>query len=209
MDLNIRVLMNRIAEVQLRLFTAQISYAYLNSLIQPPTPSRGHYTASELKKLQTELDGLVSHCEEATRLLARQTVANAVSETLLRGKVGQMERELDGVERIEDIVNGMVGRMTVAKDLLLLDMSKLDALGQILKQLGEKVAAPTQHLEADISNQPRMRDTETIAEIVVLQGLTGVRNVDDVRKILLKGNRLEQDLFESSIQCITDSLDET
>ena len=204
-------LMNRIAEVQLRVFTAQISHAYLTSLSQPPTPrSQSNYTLSELKNLQVELDGLVLHCEEATRLLSRQNVMDRVSDALLRGRVERMEKELDGVERIEDVMEGMVGRMTVARDLLVLEMSKLNALGQILSQLGEKITTPAQQLKGPGSNQLLLqRDTETTADTAILQSLIGIRNVDDVRKILFKGDRLDRELYDSSIQHVTNSVNET
>src|ERR1700721_267784 len=99
----------RLADVQSRLFAAQVSHVYLKSLNQPPTPSRTlsnipiNFT-SHTKQLQTELDTLIGNCSEATKLLARQTVVTRISETLVRGRVDQLEQELDGVQTIEDIM---------------------------------------------------------------------------------------------------------
>lgn len=161
---------------------------------------------SELKTLHTEIDALVSHCEEATRLLARQSVMDQVSDTLLRGRIEKLEKELDGVERIEETLEGMIGRMTVVRDLIVFEMSKLDALSQVSSQLKEKLTSTTQNQIQDGSSQPRK--SEITSEMVLLQSLIGIGDTDDVRKILLKGDRLDKDLFESSLQNLKNAMNE-
>lgn len=196
------------ADIQCRLFTAQISHTYLFSLAQPPTPLRNQSsthtnTMAELKTLQSELDALVSHCDEASRLLARQTVTNQVSDTLLRAQIEEMERELDGVERIEGTLEAMIGRTTVAKDLISLEMSKIDAVGQILSQLGTKLPPRANKVKEEASRQPvGRRNPEDPPETMALQNLIGVRDADDITKFITKGDRLDKELFDSSSQSV-------
>ena len=199
------------ADVQFRLFTAQVSHAYLTALSQPPTPSRNKSNtpsnvAAELKTLQTEIDVLVSNCEEATRLLARQSVMNQVSETLSRGRVEKMERELDGVERIENSLEDMIGRMTIARDLILFEMSKLDALNQVSCQL-DKVGFTTQSKTE--RGPQKSKEREVVNEIATLQNLIGVGNADDLRKIMFKWDRLDKELFDSTFQNVKVAMGET
>lgn len=164
-------------------------------------------TISELKTLQTEIDALVSHYDEATRLLARQSVMERVSDTLLRGRIERMEKELDTVERIENTLEGMIGRMTASRDLMLYETSKLDALGQVCRQLKEKLMSTT---ESTLEIGPSLpRETELANVMVELQNLVGIGNADDGRNFLLKADRLDKELFESSVQNVSGTMDET
>jgi len=203
-----------LADIQCRLFTAQISYTYLSSLAQPPTPLRNQSTThtntiAELKTLQSELDALVSHCEEATRLLARQTVTNQVSDTLLRSRIEEMERELDGVERLEGTLEAMIGRTTVAKDLMVLEMSKVDALRKILSQMATKLSSRGNKVKEDTSREQRRKNPDSPPEMMALKGLIGVRDADDIMKIITKGNRMDKELFDSSSRNVLEPVLET
>jgi hypothetical protein len=207
------VLSTRLADAQFRLFTTQVSYAYLTSLNQPPTPSRNQSnvhtnTMSELKTLQAELEALVTHCEEATRLLARQRVMDKMSDTALRERIGRLERQLDGVQRVEDSLEDMIGRMAAAKSLIILEMSKLDALGQVLYRLGESLTTPALKQMTNGSSQQRPKSIEATTEMIFLQSLIGIRDADDVEKILLKAGRLDKELFDASAQKVKNTLDE-
>ena len=117
-----------------------------------------------------------------------------------------MEKELDAVERIENTLEGMIGRMNVARELLLYETSKLDALGQVSSQLKEKLASSTQK-KLEIGSSPP-KETELANEMVKLQNLVGIGNADDTRIFLLKGNRLDKELFESSLRNVTGAMDE-
>jgi len=161
-----------------------------------------------MKTLGTELDALVTHCQDATQLLANQSVMDKVSDTLVRGSIERMEKELDGVERLEDTVEAMIGRMTIARDLLRQEMSKVDALGQMLSGLGGKLA-PTVQNGAVSRECQAVSDDVKVAEMVTLQNLIGVRNTGDVDKIVSKGDRLEKELLESSLKDVTATMDET
>lgn len=164
---------------------------------------------AELKTLQSELDALVSHCEEASRLLARQAVANQVSDTLLRARIEEMERELDGVECIEGTLETMIGRTTIARDLMALELSKLDALGQILGQMATKLPPPGNKVKENASRQHQRKNPEIPPETMALQGLIGVRDADDVTKILTKGDRMDRELFDSSSRNVLEPVRET
>jgi len=129
-----------------------------------------------------------------------------VSDTLLRERIERMERQLDGVERIEEILEGMIGRMTVARDLTIYEMSKLDALGEMSSQLKGKLTSNTQKQFQNGLSQPK--EAQTSSEMATLQNLIGIGNAEDVRKILLKGNRLDKDLFQSSLYIVKDAMDE-
>jgi hypothetical protein len=117
-----------------------------------------------------------------------------------------MERQLDGVERIEGILEGMIGRMTVARDLAIFEMSKLDALGEMSSQLKEKLTSNTQKQFQNGLSQPK--EAQSSSEIATLQNLIGIGIAEDMRKILLKGNRLDKDLFQSSLHIVGDAIDE-
>ena len=129
-----------------------------------------------------------------------------VSDTLLRGRIERMEKELDAVERIENTLEGMIGRITVARELMLYETSKLDALSQVSSQLNERLTSTTQNKLEIGSSLPR--ETELASEMVELQNLVGIGNADDGRNFLLKGNRLDKELFESSVQNVTEKMDE-
>ena len=164
---------------------------------------------AELKTLHSELDALVLHCEEATRLLARQTVTNQVSDTLLRARIEEMERELDGVERIEGTLEAMIGRTIVAKNLMLLEMSKVEALGQLLNQLGTKLPARANKVNEEVSPQDRPRSPDISPKTLALQSLIGVRDANDITKLITKGDRLDKELFKSSSQNVLEPVRET
>lgn len=117
-----------------------------------------------------------------------------------------MERQLDGVERIEEVLEGMIGRMTVARDLTIFEMSKLDALGEMSSQLKEKLTSNTQKQFQNGLSRPK--EAQTNSEIATLQNLIGIGNAEDVRKILLKGYRLDKDLFQSTLHIVKDAIDE-
>jgi hypothetical protein len=206
--------MSRISDVQFRLFTAQVSYAYLNSLAQPPTPSRNQSNAhtnsmAELKGLQNELEGLLSHCKEATQLLSKQRVMDKVAGTLLHGNVASMERELDAVELIGDTLEEMIGRINVTRDLLVLELSKLEALSQILIDFTQDVSEATRNQSGKVSTELRLKHIDFPKELGVLQSLIGIRNTEDVGKLLAKTDRLDQELFESSFHVVNDAIGET
>lgn len=129
-----------------------------------------------------------------------------VSDTLLRERIERMERQLDGVERIEEILEGMIGRMIVARDLTIFEMSKLDALGEMSSQLKEKLTSNTQKQFQNGLSRPK--EAQTNSEIAALQNLIGIGNAEDVRKILLKGYRLDKDLFQSTLHIVKDAIDE-
>ena len=130
-----------------------------------------------------------------------------VSETLLRCRIERMEEELDAVQRIENTLEGMIARMTVIRDLMLFETSKLDALGQVSSQLKEKFTSTAQNKLKITSSLPR--ETDVVSEMENLQNLVGIGNADDAREILLKGDRLDKELFESSVQNVTGAMDET
>jgi hypothetical protein len=192
------------------LFAAQVSHAYLTSLNQTPTPSRnrpGSNTATEIKTLQAELDGLVSHYEEASRLLARQRIVDRMSDTLIHGRVAKMERELDAVQQIEDGLEGMIGRMTLVRDLTLFETSKFDALSQVASKSTQQLVAQSQnHLET-VPAQSKTPEIEP--EMVAFQNLVGVRDSDDCRKLLDKANLLDRELSEANLATINNAAWET
>ena len=130
-----------------------------------------------------------------------------VSDTLMRGRIEKMERELDAVERIEEVLEGMIGRMTVTRDLILFEMSKLGALSKLSIQLKEKLVPASQKKIHNGSS--KLNETEIISEMAILQNMIGIVSVDDVRKILLKGDRLDQELLESSLRQVKTAIDET
>jgi hypothetical protein len=163
---------------------------------------------SELRTLQAELDALVAHCQDATRLLAKQRVMDRMSDTSLRERVVRLERELDGVQRIEDSLEGMIGRMAAAKNLIILEMSKLDTAGQVFCRLGESLRAPSPREMTNGNSQQQPKPLDAAAEMTLLQYLIGIRDADDVEKILLKADRLDKELFDASVQKVKNMLDE-
>lgn len=163
---------------------------------------------SELRTLQAELDSLISQCEEATRLLAKQRVMDKMSDTALQERVGRLERELDGVQRIEDSLEGMIGRMTAARNLMMFEMSKLDVLGQVFCRLGESLKTPGPKEMTNGNSRQQPKPIEATAEMTLLQNLIGIRDADDVEKILLKADRLDKELFDASAQKAKNMLDE-
>jgi hypothetical protein len=195
------------ADVQFRLFTAHVSQAYLTSINQPPTPR--HYstpvnTMSELKTLQSELDSLVSQFEQATRSIATQRVIDQVANTLLRSRMENIERQLDKLENLDETMENMIGRILVTRELLRIEMSKIDALVEIMSQL--TLATPDSEID-ETKNIPV--DTTSIHELSVLQSLIGVRNSDEVTRIIMKSNRLDNELFELSLTEIKEGLRQT
>jgi len=203
-------LISRLADAQFRLFAAQVSQAYLTSLNQAPTPSRnrsGANTVAEIKTLHAELDGLVSHYEEASRLLARQRIVDRMSDTSMRGRIEKMEKELDAVQQIEDILEGMIGRMTLVRDLTLFELSRFGALSQLASK-------SRQHIIAQSQNKPpaepgQSKKPEIASDMVTLQNLVGVRDSKEVRKLLDKANLLDHDLTEASLVAINNAMQET
>ena len=206
--------MNRLADVQFRLFTAQVSYAYLHSLAQPPTPLRNQRnthvnTTGELKELQKELDALVFQCKDAIHLIAKQYVTEKVANATLQGRVNCMERQLDAVQCIEDTLDGMIGRVNVTRNLLLHEISKLEALSQILDKLRN-------HAIADVSKpppsepvlRPAIDQVHSPQELESLRNLIGITDMDDVQKIRLKAERLDRELVESSLRMVNETIDE-
>lgn len=157
--------------------------------------------------MQNELETLVTNCEEATQLIAKQTIANRVSETVIRGRVDKMEKELDGVQQIEEILEGMIGRISVAKEALMFEISKMDAMDELLGQLSNVVPL-TQ--EQSVNGIPRreVQEVKLPGELLHLQNVVGVRDSEDVSKILAKKERLEKDLFEENLGKIRETLDE-
>ena len=157
--------------------------------------------------MQNELEALVSNCEEATQLIAKQTIANRVSETVIRGRVDKMEKELDGVQQIEEILEGMIGRISVAKEVLMFEISKMDAMDELLGQLSDAIPL-TQ--EQSVNGIPRreLQEVKLPGELLHLQNVVGVRDSEDVSKILAKKEKLEKDLFEENLGKIRETLDE-
>ena len=210
-------LTSRLSDAQFRLFTAQLSHAYLISLGQPPTPIRNTqkvhvYTLAELKSLQNEIETLVAQCQEATKLLTKQMVLDHVSVSVLQGRVDQMEKELDVVERIEVVLEDMIGRMFVLKELLLLEMSKIEAYKEILSQLGQQMApsAAKKSTKEDVITKKRISQTSDVSpEIIMLQSLTGIRNTPDVKRILEKKDRIDKELYEANLRHLQRTIDET
>ena len=199
--------------MQLRLFTAQISYAYLTSLSQPPTPSRTQSTQptnslSDLKNFQNELETLVKNCQDATQLIARQLITDRVSDTLMRGRVDKMERELDGVQQIEDILEGMIGRISVTKDSLQDEISKVKALEEILGQLGNDphLLPSSQFAKPEMDNIAK--DVAIPDEIQYLKSVLGITNPKDVEKSLDRRTKLVKDLFNASVTQMYETKDD-
>jgi hypothetical protein len=145
---------------------------------------------------------------EATRLLAQQTVMDKVSDTIMRERIDHMEKELDGVEKIEDTLEGMIGRLVVARELLELEISKVDACGQLLSQLSASHPndATIQIKQNGMSQTKKEID---VKEMLILQNLIGIRNPDDIQKIQQKGFNLEKDFYESGLQTLQSTMDET
>jgi hypothetical protein len=128
-----------------------------------------------------------------------------------------MEKELDGVESMEDCIEGMIGRLSVARDLLLLEISRIHALGEVLQPLSEtlttmattKAATTTATARSlDVVKERGMRSEES-SEMMILQNVMGIRNVDDVQRVLTRGNILDTQLFQASIKFINDTMEET
>jgi hypothetical protein len=187
-----------------------VSQAYLTSLNQPPTPARnrsGANNATEIKTLQTELDALVAQYEEATRVLARQRIMDRMSDTLVRGRIEKMEKELDAVQQLEDGLEGMIGRMPLVRDLTLFEMSKFEALRRVTTKSRQQLV---QHTENKLESSPeRSKKCEIPAEMVSLQNLVGVRDSEECRKLLAKANLLDQDLSQASRTAVNHALQET
>lgn len=201
--------MSRLADAQFRLFAAQVSQAYLTSLNQPPTPARnrsGANNATEIKSLQADLDTLVAQYEEATRVLARQRIMDRMSDTLVRGRIEKMEKELDAVQQLEDALEGMIGRMSLMRDLTLFEMSKFEALRQVTARSRQQL----EHTQNKPESSPeRSKKPEIPTEMVSLQNLVGVRDSDECRKLLAKANQLDQDLSQASRTVVNHALLET
>ena len=206
-------LIRRLAHVQFQLFTAQISHAYLTSLTQPPTPSRNQSNTainslSDLKTLQSELDALVSHCEEATQLLAKQNVMDKVSDTIMRERINHIEKELDGVERIEETMEGMIGRLEVARESLELELSTVDACAQVLYQLAVNIPQDANSRTRRIGI-PKTSKWLDVKETIILQNTLGIRSPKDIQKILQKGAKLDKELYETGLEALRSAMDET
>lgn len=150
----------------------------------------------------------MSHYEEATQLLAKQTVMDKVSDTMMRERIDHMEKELDGVEKIEATMEGMIGRLVVARELFELEISRIGACGQLLRQLST-------HLPNDSTTPIKrngMAKTQKeidVKEMLILQNLLGIQNPDDIQKLQHKGFNLEKDLYESGLQTLQRTIDET
>jgi hypothetical protein len=169
------------------------------------------YTITELKSLQSEVEILVAQCQEATRLLTRQMVTDQVSVPVFQGRVDQMEKELDVVEEIDNVLEQMIGRMLLMKELLLFEMSKIEAFKEILGPLAQQIAPiaakkPEKH---GTSKQRKSTCSEVSPEITILQSLTGIRNMEDVKKILDKRARLDKELYEADLRHVQQTIDET
>jgi hypothetical protein len=135
---------------------------------------------------------------------------DCVADTLMRGKISQMEKELDGVESMEDCIEGMIGRLSVARDLLGLEISRIYALGEVLRPLSETFTtmATTTARSMEVVKERGMRSEES-SEMMMLQNMMGIRNVDDVQRVLKRGNILDAQLFQASIKFINDTMEET
>ena len=136
---------------------------------------------------------------------------DCVADTLIRGKINRMEKELDGVESMEDGIEGMIGRLSVARDLLLLEISRIHALGEVLRPLSETLATTTTTTTTrslEVVKERGMR-SEGSSEMMMLQNVMGIRNVDDVQRVLKRGNVLDAQLFQASIKFINDTMEET
>jgi hypothetical protein len=132
---------------------------------------------------------------------------NHVSDTLIRGKIQKMEKELDGVEMMEDILEEMTGRISVTRDLLALECSKINALAELLRQLSDMMSIPRTSVTPP--REGKATRTEVSSEIMMLQQLLGLRNPDDVQKLLKRGETLDEQLFHAGIQYIKNAMDET
>jgi len=149
----------------------------------------------------------VTHSEEATQLLAKQIVMDKVSDTIMRERIDQMEKELDGVEKIEDTLEGMIGRLAIAGELLELEISKINASGQLLSQLSA-------NLPDDLTIQTKEKRTQGtqkeiyVSEMLILQNLLGIRNPDDIQKILQKRYKLDEVLYEGGLETLRSTVEE-
>ena len=186
---------------------------YLTSLTQPPTPSRNQTNTainslSDLKTLQNELDALVFHCEEATQLLAKQIVMDKVSDTVMKERIAQMEKELDGVEKMEETLEEMIGRLDIARELLELEISKITASGHLLNELSASLSDDGA-VQAEGQRTRNTKKQINVKEISILQNLIGIRNPDDTQKILQKSYKLEQVLHESGLDSLRITGEET
>ena len=149
----------------------------------------------------------MTHSEEATQLLAKQIVMDKVSDTIMRERIDQMEKELDGVEKIEDTLEGMIGRLAIAGELLELEISKINASGQLLSQLSA-------NLPDDLTIQTKEKRTQGtqkeiyVSEMLILQNLLGIRNPDDIQKILQKRYKLDEVLYEGGLETLRSTVEE-
>lgn len=150
----------------------------------------------------------MSHCEEATQLLTKQIVMDKVSDTIMRDNIDQMEKELDGVEKIEDTLEGMIGRLTTARELLELEISKINASGHLFSQLSRDLPNDGA-VQAKEKSSRKVQEGIDVKEMLILQTLVGIRNPDDIQKILEKSYKLEQGLYETGLESVRSTMEET
>ena len=118
-----------------------------------------------------------------------------------------MEKELDAVQQIEDALEGMIGRMSLVRDLVLFEMSKFEALRQVAAKSTQQLLQSTQNKPE--SSPERSKKPEIPVEMVSLQNLVGVRDLDECRKLLDKARLLDQQLSETSRAAVNHTLEET
>jgi uncharacterized protein YutE (UPF0331/DUF86 family) len=126
----------------------------------------------------------------------------------MRERIDHMEKELDGVEKIEETMEGMIGRLGVARELLELEVSKVDACAQLLSQLSANIPqdAKTRNPRNGIPNPQKDID---VKETMILQNLLGIRSPQDIQKILQKHAKLDQELYDTGMQTLQSAMDET
>jgi len=140
--------------------------------------------------------------------MARQSVEDKLSDTLILGRIDKMEKQLEGVETLTDTLEAMIGRMTATKELLHFEASQIKAIEQMLKRMSETVStAPPQSNGHPVAQKAKDRGIEE--EMVALQTLIGVQSPENVTKIQLKGIRMEKELFESNFGNVRSTLNET
>lgn len=119
-----------------------------------------------------------------------------------------MEKELDGVEKIEETMEGMIGRLGVARESLELEVSTVDACAQVLNQLAANIPqdANSRGRRIGIPKIPKWLDAK---ETMILQNILGIRSPEDIQKILQKGAKLDKELYETGLETLQSAMDET
>ena len=119
-----------------------------------------------------------------------------------------MEKELDGVERIEETMEGMIARLEVARESLELELSTVDACAQVLYKLAANIPQDANSRTQRIGI-PKTSKWLDVKETMILQNILGIRSPEDIQKILQKGAKLDKELYETGLEALQSAMDET